>query len=243
MELKKIVDALDKQVIKGDILGAFDKYAADNCVTMSSPNDKTTSKSQKMEALRWFFDNIASTNRIERLASKISENVSESQFAFDFTNHQGESLVFQEVIRRVWNNDKIVEEQYLIGQNIDLTEPAASNNQKATKTSAQPAVKASAKSTKPSPKKAEATAPASKDDLTIIEGIGPKIAEILTAAGIATFAQLAAAKPTAIKTILEAAGKRYQMHDPASWPKQATLARDGKSAQLQKLQDQLKGGK
>jgi predicted flap endonuclease-1-like 5' DNA nuclease len=248
MDLKKIVDTLDKQIIKGDIIGAFDKYAADQCVTLSNANDKTTSKAQKLEALKWFFNNIASVNRIERLALKVGENVSDSQFVFDFTNHQGQSLVFHEVIRRTWNNGKIVEELYLADANIDLTEPApaaapkktAKAAPKAEKPAAKKAEKPAAKAEKPAKK---TTVTTSTDDLTIIEGIGPKIAELLIAAGISTFAELAAAKPAAIKTILEKAGKRYLVHDPASWPKQATLARDGKTAQLQKLQEELKGGK
>ena len=81
------------------------------------------------------------------------------------------------------------------------------------------------------------------DDLKIIEGIGPKIAEILIAAGIATFAELAKTKATKVKEILEAAGSRYKMHDPTSWPKQADLAAKGKMDELKKLQDELNGGK
>lgn len=62
------------------------------------------------------------------------------------------------------------------------------------------------------------------DDLTKIEGIGPKIAGILQAAGILTFADLAAATQDRLASILKAAGKRYQMHDPTTWPKQAQFA-------------------
>ena len=97
--------------------------------------------------------------------------------------------------------------------------------------------------TKSAKTQTEKPAQVKADDLTIVEGIGPKIADLLKAAGIATFAQLAASKPAAIKAILETAGKRYQMHDPATWPKQAALARDGKSAELAKLQGELKAGK
>ncbi|MCB0575031.1 MAG: hypothetical protein KDC61_10765, partial [Saprospiraceae bacterium] len=63
MTLKQLVDALDAQVVKGDIITAFDKYADDSCVTLSSPTDKTHSKAQKMETLQWFFNNIAAANR------------------------------------------------------------------------------------------------------------------------------------------------------------------------------------
>jgi large subunit ribosomal protein L27 len=81
------------------------------------------------------------------------------------------------------------------------------------------------------------------DDLKKIEGIGPKIASLLNEAGINTFAELAAANADNIRGILEQAGSRYKMHDPTTWSKQAALAAAGEWDALQKLQDELKGGK
>lgn len=86
-------------------------------------------------------------------------------------------------------------------------------------------------------------APAKKDDLKKIEGIGPKIAQLLNAGGITTFKQLAATKATTIKGILDKAGPRFQMHDPTTWPNQSKLAAAGKWDELKKLQDKLDGGK
>lgn len=82
-----------------------------------------------------------------------------------------------------------------------------------------------------------------KDDLKKIEGIGPKIAELLNNAGITTFKMLADAEVTEVKAILERAGNRYKMHNPASWGQQAELAANGDWSQLKKLQDELNGGK
>lgn len=87
------------------------------------------------------------------------------------------------------------------------------------------------------------TAKSSADDLKKIEGIGPKISEILTNAGIATFADLAASEAEKVKEILAEAGNRFKMHDPTTWPQQAKLAADDKWDELKALQDQLQGGK
>lgn len=81
------------------------------------------------------------------------------------------------------------------------------------------------------------------DDLTLIEGIGPKIAEMLTKNNIVTFQDLAKAKIDTLQTILKNAGSRYAMHDPTTWTKQADLAAKGKMAELKTMQDSLKGGK
>jgi len=81
------------------------------------------------------------------------------------------------------------------------------------------------------------------DDLKKIEGIGPKIAELLNNAGIHSWAQLAKCPVEDLKKILQDAGPRYQMHDPTTWPKQAALAAAGKWDELKELQDYLDGGK
>jgi small subunit ribosomal protein S2 len=87
------------------------------------------------------------------------------------------------------------------------------------------------------PKKAKAA-----DDLTKVEGIGPKIAEIFQEAGINTFADLADKSEDDLKDILTESGPRYASKNPASWPKQAQMAADGKWDELQEWQDSVKGG-
>ena len=79
-----------------------------------------------------------------------------------------------------------------------------------------------------------------EDDLTKIEGIGPKTAEALSNANISTFADLADSKVGDLRTILE----EYSLsrYDPKTWSKQAKLARDGKWEELKELQDKLSGG-
>jgi predicted flap endonuclease-1-like 5' DNA nuclease len=81
------------------------------------------------------------------------------------------------------------------------------------------------------------------NDLKIIEGIGPKIEGLLNAAGIKTWVQLADAPTDKLREILAAAGDRYRMHQPDTWPQQARLAADGKWDELEKLQVYLDGGK
>ena len=82
-----------------------------------------------------------------------------------------------------------------------------------------------------------------KDDLKKVEGIGPKIEKLLNADGIMTWRQLSEAEIDRLKRILDAAGPRYRIHDPGTWPQQAGLAADGKWDELEKLQDELSGGK
>lgn len=81
-----------------------------------------------------------------------------------------------------------------------------------------------------------------QDDLTRIEGIGPKISAILQGAGIRTFSELERSKVETLQQILTDAGI-IGIADPATWPRQAKLAAAGKWQQLDELQEQLKGGR
>lgn len=84
---------------------------------------------------------------------------------------------------------------------------------------------------------------AEADDLTKIEGIGPKIAEVLFVSGIISYADLAKSTSVQLREILDTAGSSFAAHNPATWPKQAALARDEKWDELKKLQDELDGGR
>lgn len=82
-----------------------------------------------------------------------------------------------------------------------------------------------------------------KDDLKIVEGIGPKIEGLFHNATITTWKKLSEASVNECQEILNSAGDRYRIHDPSSWPMQAKMAHEGKWKQLVKWQDEHKSGK
>ena len=89
-------------------------------------------------------------------------------------------------------------------------------------------------------KKATVTKKVANNKLTLIEGIGPKIQELLNKAGIITFDQLAKSKPADLKKTLTDAGTRFQMHDPSTWAAQAKLAAAGKMDELKVFASRIK---
>jgi large subunit ribosomal protein L27 len=96
---------------------------------------------------------------------------------------------------------------------------------------------------------APATTPSSSkktpklDDLKIVEGIGPKIEQLLKENGIDTWEALANAPVDRLREILDAAGSRYQVHDPGTWPAQARFAANGQWDELKEYQEMLMGGR
>ncbi len=123
-------------------------------------------------------------------------------------------------------------------ENCVINVPVAEKKKAASKAAA---VKAAAPKVK-APKK-EAALKVTADDLTKIEGVGKKIADILKKEGITSFKDLGKATNKNLKVILDAAGSQYNMHNPLTWPKQAKLAAAGKWDELSLLQAELNGGK
>ena len=82
------------------------------------------------------------------------------------------------------------------------------------------------------------------NDLTVVEGIGPKIADLLqTIGGIRTWWELHRTDVDTLRTLLEGAGPRFRIHDPSSWPQQAGLLARGEWEDFKDLTDELRGGR
>jgi len=83
--------------------------------------------------------------------------------------------------------------------------------------------------------------PERTDDLTTIEGVGPRSAQVLAAAGILSFEELAGSSVEQLRRILKEAGLRIVY--PDTWPEQAGLAAAGDWTGLEALQAQLDRGR
>lgn len=80
------------------------------------------------------------------------------------------------------------------------------------------------------------------DDLTRIEGVGPKMSQALIDAGLDTFAKIAGASEDDLRTAVEAAGMRLAP-SVGTWAEQASFAAKGDWDGLQALQQKLEGGR
>lgn len=80
------------------------------------------------------------------------------------------------------------------------------------------------------------------DDIIIIEGIGPKIAELFKNNGISTFTQISKLSVPDMLAILDKGGPRFKLANPGSWAQQAKLAAENRWSELKVLQDDLYAG-
>ncbi|MEL7021617.1 MAG: hypothetical protein AAGK47_08415 [Bacteroidota bacterium] len=250
--------ALDKLVQQGDFISAVNQYFADNVIARYGQEDVVEGKVHKIRGLEYFMDVVDTVNAITLHETAIKDTETFSLYTFDFTQKGGRQLLWFEVIRRVWNGTAVIEEEYMIAETADaakllfdqLAPKSATANPKVATAKKDSAVKTTKAATKKVAKKATKTAKKvtkkaknGADDLKKIEGVGPKIAQLLTDGGYETFKKVAQALPSELKAVLENAGSRYRMHNPETWPQQAELAAAGKWEALKKWQDELKGGK
>ena len=82
-----------------------------------------------------------------------------------------------------------------------------------------------------------------QDDLTVVEGIGPKIKELFHSHDVKTWAALADCSVERCQEVLKSGGKRFEIHKPGTWPKQSEMAALGQWQKLKDWQDVLDGGK
>lgn len=80
------------------------------------------------------------------------------------------------------------------------------------------------------------------DDLTVIEGIGPKISQLFKQNGVVTFNDLSKQSLDQMRTVLDKGGARFRIANPSTWARQASLAAKNDWLALKKLQDELSGG-
>lgn len=110
--LEEIVSSKNEMVKQGKIVEATEKFFAENAKTLDFDGTATKDKSQMIAKMRGFADAIAKVNRISLHHDSVNHNVSFAEFTFDFDMKDGSKVLWHEIIRSVWKNGFIVEEQY-----------------------------------------------------------------------------------------------------------------------------------
>lgn len=82
-----------------------------------------------------------------------------------------------------------------------------------------------------------------KDDLQLIEWIGPSLEKLLHKYGVQSYKDMVDENVLWLEEILSQAGTRYAMHNPVTWPDQAKLAMQKKWTELEEYQDILNKAK
>lgn len=102
-------------ILKGQIVEATEKFFADHVVTMDFDGTVTNDKSQMVDKMVGFAGAIANVNEITLHHAGASDNVSFAEFTFHFDMKDGSQVLWHEILRTVWEDGKVVNEQYFKG--------------------------------------------------------------------------------------------------------------------------------
>jgi Cu/Ag efflux protein CusF len=110
--LQKIVADKNAMVKQGQVVEATDKFFAENAKTIDYTGAKTNNKAEMLEKMRGFVGGIKAVNGITLHHEALNGNVSFAEFTFDFDMQDGSKIYWHEILRTVWQDGMIIEEQY-----------------------------------------------------------------------------------------------------------------------------------
>ena len=113
MNIKNQVQEMDAMVTQGAIVEAVKTFFADTAHTSDYGNVTTSGKKTMLEKMEGFVGAIANVNGITHHHTIVDNNVSASEFTFDFDMKDGSKIFWHEIIKRTWNNEgKVIAEEY-----------------------------------------------------------------------------------------------------------------------------------
>ncbi|OQP44910.1 hypothetical protein A4H97_10885 [Niastella yeongjuensis] len=115
MNLQDLSNGKNKMITDGQIIDAAQKYFASNIKTIDFDGTVTEGKESTMKKLNDFVGSIQKVNEIALRRSASYQNVSFSEYIFSFEMKDGTKIDWHEIIRSLWENGQIVEEQYFKG--------------------------------------------------------------------------------------------------------------------------------
>jgi hypothetical protein len=102
----------NQMVLDGRFLEAIKKFFVPDCKSIDFDGTVTYTHEDKMKRAVAITDKIKHINNIILHHSSVDGNIAFAEFTFDFEMKDGSSIYWHEVIRTVWKDGKIIEEQY-----------------------------------------------------------------------------------------------------------------------------------
>ena len=114
MRLQELNTEMDALVLKGDMITAVTNYFADDSITTDHDGTVLKGKHAHLAKMEGFLGGIAKVNGITFHHSATGNDVSMSEFTFDFDMKDGSKILWHEILRRIWKDEKIIAEQYFL---------------------------------------------------------------------------------------------------------------------------------
>ena len=112
MNTQELDQALNQQVLGGDIMGAFEKFYAEDVVMQENSEEPIPGKAANRERELQFVASIAAFHGASVVSSAINGDTSFSEWAMDVTFQGGVRVSMAQVAVRTWKDGLVVRERF-----------------------------------------------------------------------------------------------------------------------------------
>lgn len=111
-DISTLLKEKNDMILQGLIVEASSQFFADNVITQDFDGTRTNNKSEMLNKMTGFANAIKKVNGITLHNTSALDNVSFAEFTFDFDMQDGSKILWHEIIRSVWQDGKVINEQY-----------------------------------------------------------------------------------------------------------------------------------
>jgi hypothetical protein len=112
MTVQELDNALNQQVLAGDIMGAFEKYYAEDVVMQENSTEPFVGKAVNRERELQFVNSVAEFHGASVLSSAVNGDTSFSEWEMDVTFQGGTRYKLAQVAVRTWKDGQVVRERF-----------------------------------------------------------------------------------------------------------------------------------
>ena len=112
-EIEHSLQDLNKLVLDGKIIDAFEKYYHEDVVMQENSDVATISKAANRQREQEFLDNITEFRSAEVKGLAVGDNISFVVWGYDYTHKEWGEKNYTQVSIQQWKDGKIIREQFV----------------------------------------------------------------------------------------------------------------------------------
>ncbi len=111
-DVSKLDHQLNQAVLVGDILGAFDKFYADDVVMQENDAEPISGKAANRKREEDFVNSVEQFHSAKLLGEAVNGDASYSEWLYDVTIKGAGRVKMEQVASRRWKNGKVSHERF-----------------------------------------------------------------------------------------------------------------------------------
>ena len=117
VDLKTRIDDLNRLVLEGKIMDAFERYYAENVVMQENEQEPTVGKAANRAREKQFLDSLVDFRGAEVKSVAVDEerDVTMVEWFYDYTHREWGQRTYQQVSVQRWEDGQIVHERFYYG--------------------------------------------------------------------------------------------------------------------------------